>query len=96
MLDDIRNRIAGLKEKDRLCLLNELLVAYVRTIDDERLIMDETGEAVGTVIPVDQRCLLISSELLDRIENGPYKSATKPMSEILKNLPCPRVPATRE
>lgn len=89
MLDEIRRQIAGLSDRDRHCLLNELLVAYVSTINDEMFIVDGAGEVVGVVMTEEQRCLLFSTELLDRLENGPYKSATKPMAEVLKNLPSP-------
>lgn len=87
MLDDIRRQIASLSEKDRLCLLNELLVAYVATVDGEMSIINDADEIVGTVIPAARRALLISSELLDRMENGPYKGKRKPNSDVLKNLP---------
>jgi len=89
MLEEIRSQIASLSQNDRMCLLNELLVAYVKTINDEMFIIDDTGEVIGVVMNEEQRSLLISSELLDRMDKGPYKHATKPMADILKNLPAP-------
>jgi hypothetical protein len=84
MLDDIHRQIAGLSEKDRLCLLNELLVEFFPTLDGERIVVDDAGETLGVLCPMLPAHLLPQPgpEELARIRQTPRRPAREIMDKL--------------
>lgn len=84
MLDAIRQQIAGLSEPDRARLLNEMLVAYLRTLDGERLIADERDQPVGVLTPFVDGCapLPFGEALLEYARRQPRR----PLKDVLADL----------
>ena len=88
MLDEIRRQIASLSESDRLSLMNELLITYFRTLDGERIIVDDAGETLGVLCPMVPAHLLpsISSEAQARSLERIRRTPRRPAREVMQRL----------
>ena len=88
MRNDIQSVIQGLSADDRADILHNLLVPFLRNLDAEVCVLDDSGEVVGCLMSAARRDQLIPTELLDRLEADSYKGTRKPHAELLDKLPA--------
>ena len=85
----VQNVLQGLTDEERAAILHELLVPYLRDLEQEECVVDEAGAVMGFLISTERRDQLIPSDLLDRWESDSYKKLRKPFAKVLGSLPVP-------